>query len=144
MTRAPRRVDIPIYNGRLYVASSEAEWDALRRKFPDLPVLSSTGLTVAGMVRYSTGELVWTASVCIDVPDHAHPKTGEVDWGSVFVTIAHEAAHAAAMMLVDWLEHEVTGTDEPFPYLVGWYFKAIMEAVSKAHAPAGGTGKTVS
>lgn len=116
-----RRHTLDIYGAELYLATDLGQWKSLRRKIDSLEEdpggVGATSLDMqdAELDPMNTAHL----SVYIDKATLAE------DGGALVNTCAHEAAHAAALLL-DHLGQE-PGNSEALAYLTGWITQWIWE-----------------
>lgn len=117
---------LDIYGADLHLATDRRQWATLRRR---LAFLDKEAPKSAGISQFAT----WhpkgpglTQPVLVFWVDLAnHPDTLDlVD------TVAHEASHAASQLL-DWVGHDVKGTDEPHAYLVGWLARWLWQQLGR-------------
>ncbi len=113
---------LDIYGADLHLASNRRDWSTISRRLGvDRSLSEATGGTV--FVRWEPaggGRAVPTLGFWIS-PDQS--PADHVD------TCAHEAAHAATLLLT-YVGHDVRGTDgadEPSAYLTGWLTRWLWE-----------------
>jgi hypothetical protein len=123
MTTAHHSLDV--YGVELHLATTRREWAALRRRYDFMAAKPES----AGLVSFAvwtpkgSGRHVPHAAVWIDDTFHA-------DDLDLIDTCAHEASHVANHIL-DYIGHEIRGTDEPHAYLIGWLTRWLWENVGR-------------
>lgn len=112
---------LDVYEVELYLVTDGRQWSALRRRlsFLDGRPQSSGMASFAVFNPKDGGPVTPHLVVWIDPKQNPTP-------GLAVNTIAHEASHAAGQIL-DWVGHQVVGTDEPHAYLCGWLTQWIYE-----------------
>jgi hypothetical protein len=121
---ASRHHTLDIYGAELWLCTSRRQWSSLRRR---LTFLDKAAPEAAGLSQFATfvpkhgGPTVPHVVLWID-PRQARSDAELVD------TCAHEASHAAGQLL-DYIGHDIRGTDEPHAYLVGWLTRWLWETV---------------
>lgn len=117
---------LDVYGAELHLATTERQWDALVRRFDggleddDHVSLGATCLVLDRELA-KAHLVVW-----LDADTIGADALGMV------VTCAHEAAHAAGMLL-DHIRQPYNGESEAFAYLVGWITGWLIEAVDWKH-----------
>lgn len=118
-----RTVDIPLFSGKLHVAASKKAYRKLMTRIPPIPDIidGAFGMTTNAVFEMDAGGARLEVVIFIDVDTLAGHGVYEL-----VTTIAHEATHAAAMIL-DSVHHPYTAADETLPYLIGWVMSAVLE-----------------
>lgn len=106
---------LDVYGADLYLATTKHEWQTLGRRISTLEreVPEAAGSSIFATFHPNDGSRsVPVLILWLDLAAHASSS-------DLVNTIAHEASHAAGQLL-DYLGHDIRGTDEPHAYLVGW------------------------
>ncbi|MDR6117255.1 hypothetical protein QE370_000439 [Aeromicrobium sp. SORGH_AS981] len=121
---------LDVYGVDLHLANTRRDWSTISRRLGvDRSLSESAGGTVflrwepAGGGR-SVPTLGFWISPDLSPLDHVE-------------TCAHEAAHAATLLLT-WVGHDVRGTDghdEPSAYLAGWLTRWLWENTAPGTSP---------
>lgn len=124
MTR-PARHKLDVYGIELALATDAPQWATLARQltFLDAETPEDAGQSTFAVWQPDTGPV--TPHLVIWVAANSHVSlAGLVD------TLAHEASHGAGQIL-QWIGHEVEGTDEPHAYLVGWLTRWLFDNIDR-------------
>lgn len=119
---APRRHRLDIYDVSLTLATTRRDWATIRRIIKPLTAKpTSLGLTQ---------RLTWQPKGD-GIPEEHYvfwidTATIGDDHGQLIDTCAHEAVHAANLIL-DWVGHPIAALDEPHAYLTGWLTRWLWE-----------------
>lgn len=122
-----RHTTVDPYGVELHLATTERQWSALVSRFGDggLEDDHNNGIGATCLVldreTYVAHLVVWLDADTI----------GD-DALAMVTTCAHEAAHAAGMLL-DHVREKYDGESEAFAYLVGWVTRWLIEAVDWKH-----------
>ena len=120
----PKYHTLDVYGTELALATDRRAWATMRRH---LDFLDKRPPESAGFAQFATwipdnGGLTKNhVALWIDVDAH-HTTLDLID------TAAHEASHATAQIL-DYIGHEVKGTDEPSAHLVGWLTRWMLDGL---------------
>jgi hypothetical protein len=117
---------LDVYDAELHLATTEREWARLVRRFegtlePDDCNGVGTTTLVLDRERFRPHLVIW-----VDLTTHGDDALGLV------TTCAHEAAHAAGMLL-DHIRQSYDGESEAFAYLVGWITRWLIEGIDWKH-----------
>ena len=105
---------LDIYNVHLHAVTTRKAWAKLRKDMPHLDENPGLGHTHLFEWIPNDGTLPERhVALYIDVKAHRD------DHAELINTCAHEATHAAGMIL-DQIKARYDGNSEPFAYLVGW------------------------
>lgn len=116
-----RHTTIQIYGAELYLATDLSQWKALRRKIDSLEEdPGGVGATSLDMQDHDLDPMN-TAHVSV----YIDKATLAEDGAALVNTCAHEATHAAALLL-DHLGQQ-GGNSEALAYLVGWVTEWLWE-----------------
>lgn len=106
----------------MLIAVDPAQWESLRRVVKRLPKSpDSLGSTSLRTVKNAGGRHIAHVVVFVNIAEHDADTTELVD------TLAHEATHAASMLL-NHVGQDHDGRDEHYAYLVGWITARLWEA----------------
>ena len=123
---AARHHILDIYGVHLHLATTQREWSTLRRKQTWLVKKPNA----SGLACFATfhpkkpGPVVPHLALWVDVALCADPL-------ELVEICSHEAAHGAAQIL-EWVGHEIKGSDEPSAYLVGWLTRWMHDGCTMA------------
>ncbi len=105
---------LDIYSAVVHLATTQKQWDRLRKTVDSLDAEpGGLGFTSCDVFEATDGGTVPHLSIFIDRKAHADSVSALVN------TCAHEAAHAAGMLL-NHLGQPYDGNSEAHAYLVGW------------------------
>lgn len=119
---------LDIYGVHLHLATNQRDWSTLRRKHKWLAKKpNSSGLAhFATLPPKKPGPVIPHLALWVDMSRCKDPL-------ELVEICSHEASHGAAQIL-DWIGHEVRGSDEPSAYLVGWLTRWMHAGCTEAEA----------
>lgn len=125
---AALHTSLDLYGFQVHLATTKADYRELRQQY-------------RWLAKHNPDES-GSCSFYVDIPKVGLPTPHLVLWidtnritteADLIETVAHEAAHGANHVC-EFIDHKVTGLDEPHAYLAGWLTRWTFEACKAEEA----------